>query len=173
MPISHTDTHSETDLQTGIEAPAESYAYDVDDYSAGVSLAESTNQVAGKPLSPEERAWKRQYLELLTGHPRIETRIGLAAHGSLQLARSMVHDRSKRVRQAIAFNPFIGDLDLQLALANDKELDVVLALIDATDPWLETCQVILTGPHLEARRELIERKNLRPEALPIAARRGL
>jgi hypothetical protein len=157
----------------GLLAPEVEDDIVVDGYDLGCSLAAATNRLAAKRLTPAERAWKDQYLTLLANYPQLEVRIGLAARGSLTMARTLVHDRSIRVRRALAVNPFIADLDLQTKLAQDRDESVVLALIDATDPWMEACEVILTGQHGEAKRELVRRKNLRTELLVLARRQGV
>ena len=43
-------------------------------------------------------------------------------------------------------------------------LEIVLALLDHVDPYVEVCELIIAGRHVDARRELAGR-NLRSELL--------
>ena len=57
-----------------------------------------------------------------------------------------------------------GDARVQRLLAVDSDEWVVRAFIDATDPGVEACELIIAGPHVSCRRVLAQR-NLRGELL--------
>ena len=67
-------------------------------------------------------------------------------------------------RCAAAASRWNWDVRVQRLLAGDVDERVVLALLDATDPYVEACELIIDGPHVAARRVLAER-NLRTELL--------
>lgn len=123
-------------------------------------LARLGDALAIRTGSDAESEWVNAALNLSVGHPDPFVRASMAQTCSLRQLRRMVNDPHIAVRAACAANPFVIDVDIQLALAGDAEAVVVHALLDHTDPYLDVCEVIIAGPHASARKRLAFR-NLR------------
>ena len=87
---------------------------------------------------------------------------------SLTDVRALAIDPDPEVRFAAASSRWNVDARLQRVLATDPDERVVLALLDRVDPYVDVCQLIIAGPHVDARRELA-RRNLRRELLELLA----
>ena len=121
------------------------------------TLSRLGDVLAIRTLSESERAWVEAALDLSIGHPDPFIRASMAQRCSLRQLRRMLHDSHIAVRAACASNPFVIDIDVQLALAGDAESVVVHALLDQVDPYRPVCDVIISGPHVAARARLAER----------------
>lgn len=104
-----------------------------------------------------DRAWFDGLIDLVVGCPDTAAAVSLAHACSLSIAKRLTRHHDRAVRQALCRNPLVVDVDLQVALAGDPDEQVVLALLDAVDPYVETCEAIIDGPHPAARRILAHR----------------
>jgi hypothetical protein len=74
--------------------------------------------------------------------------------------RAFAIDPDLQARLRAAASRWNWDLRVQLELAADEDERVVLALLDAVDPYREVVDVIIEGPHVAARRVLAGRNLL-------------
>jgi hypothetical protein len=121
------------------------------------------------PVNPHHRSHRSPFVQLhlfsRTSVPLGDGRRDRACREwTLSDIKAFALDPELHVRCFAAQSPWAVDADVQLVLAVDPEEAVVMQLLQSLDPCLEAVEVILAGPHREARRMLAGR-NLRTELL--------
>lgn len=130
------------------------------------------NRLADIPAWQQTQAdWpdaRHQFVHLLLDLGIIDTRRHCDPFPGRTLTdlRAFALDPDVAVRIAAASSRWNWDVRLQRVLATDADLRVVLALLEQTDPYVEVCELIIGGRHVEARRMLAE-QNLRTELLEL------
>jgi hypothetical protein len=87
---------------------------------------------------------------------------------SLTDVRAFALDPERHIRVLAALSNYNIDVTLQAALASDPDEAVVLALLSRVDPSAEVNRLIISGPHVAAKRELA-RRNLTTATLQLLA----
>lgn len=117
-----------------------------------------SHQLAGHPGGSEWRSWRHDLLTSMLDHPFSDVRCDLAAYGSLALLRKAAIHPDPAVRYAATFNRYVVDVDVQNTLAGDIRHEIVEALIERVDLGREAIQIIIDGPHVDARLMLAQRR---------------
>jgi hypothetical protein len=76
---------------------------------------------------------------------------------SLTDVRALALDPELHIRRLAALSNHNIDSTVQATLASDPDESVVLALLSRVDPSAEVNRIIISGPHVQARRELASR----------------
>jgi hypothetical protein len=77
---------------------------------------------------------------------------------SLTDVKAFALDPDVTIRRLAALSNMNIDAGLQRTLCSDPDESVVLTLLSRVDPTVEMCQLIIAGPHINARRDLARRK---------------
>ena len=83
---------------------------------------------------------------------------------SLTDVKAFALDPDVTVRRLAALSNWNLDANLQCTLCTDPDESVVLTLLSRIDPSVEMCDLIIAGPHVDARRDLA-RRNLMTDIL--------
>ena len=83
---------------------------------------------------------------------------------SLSDVKAFALDPDVAVRRLAALSDWNIDANLQRTLCTDPDESVVLTLLSRIDPSVEMCDLIIVGPHVDARRT-IARRNLMADIL--------
>lgn len=121
------------------------------------------------PINPYDRSELGPFVQLhlfsRSGLPPRDQHRALAVREwTLTDVKAFALDPEVHVRCFAARSPWALDADVQLVLAGDPGESVVQQLLGSIDPCLEAVEVILAGPHAEARR-LLAGRNLCTELL--------
>lgn len=128
-----------------------------DDWCAAVPALEPAEDVEQElaRTGPQEMLGQLRLFDLVS--PERDVAFDPLAGWSLGDVRALAIDPDPEVRIAVAASRWTWDLGVQEVLASDPEVRVVLALLDHVDPSREVCEVIIDGPHVEARQVLASR----------------
>jgi len=104
--------------------------------------------------SEHEEGWIRDVTELVGALPDPMIRARLASTCSLRQLRVLARDEHLAVRLACADNPFTIDRDIQLAMCDDSDADVVHALLDRVPLCAEAFDMLLAHPSAAIRARI-------------------
>lgn len=101
-----------------------------------------------------EANWIRDATEIVATFPDPMIRARLASVCSLRQLRILLADDHLAVRLSCVDNPFTIDRDIQLALCNDTDTDVIHALLDRVPLCAEALNSLLNHPSAAVRTRL-------------------
>ena len=133
---------------------------DSTDHGLALTVSRFTHDLAGRPFRASEQEWKAATLRSLTTMPSVEYRCYLAANCSLAALKLLALDADEEVRLASTQNPFVVDMDVQMALAADPSDRVTVALLRQVDVCREAAELVVAGGHRRAQAALAAKRNL-------------
>jgi len=101
-----------------------------------------------------EADWVQAVTGLVASCPDPMIRAQLAASCTLRQLRHLVRDPHLAVRLSCVDNPFTIDRDIQIALCNDTDTDVVHALLDRVPLCAEAFDTLLAHPSAAIRARI-------------------